>query len=368
MSRYSKRYQSAVATGLAIFLIVTPKSISESIFLLMSALGCLLCMIECKKKLSILSIICFIYMASVGLISYALSTNTSIVLFLVEQKIFLLPFVLYYLYRSLNITFAHSHLSVLLNFLMVYNLSILIITGFAFRYVDKLAFGSTLSIYMGIITAIAFTLAGSKLHKFLFLIFTLMSGSGTAVVILGAGHIIKNKKYFLTRVNTKTIMLLTFALIFFFIFIVYNLEFRERDILDLDKIDRFQLTSAGLQYIYYEFDFLQIIFGYGVGKDIEGIYQYFSTNASVVPWLINSRADLGFTGLVFHNEFLRIIFNFGIIGCLLVFLLFYRLVDNKTVFYIMLLASLFSSTLYVSSLIAVVFVLQRLYYLTEINS
>jgi hypothetical protein len=145
-----------------------------------------------------------------------------------------------------------------------------------------------------------------------------MLGSGTGFLVFAGAYLYRQRDTLLQLLSVRFVALMVGTVASAFIFVWYNSEFRNRDLTEFWMTDRYQLTNAGITFALASHGWGELLFGQGVGEPITGIYAYFDRGATVVPWLRGSRAAEGFTGLVFHNEYLRIYYNFGVIGLLLV--------------------------------------------------
>ncbi|WP_146735160.1 hypothetical protein [Thioclava sp. F1Mire-8] len=230
------------------------------------------------------------------------------------------------------------------------NFVLLIAAQGSFRFIDKISWTGMISIYMSVVLSFIFIIDTNKTRRAIILGFILWLGSSTGIASLMAGlitrYVSKNGLPSLRRV----ILVLPISLIFVISLYFYALDFRGRDLLDIYSIDRFQLTFAGINYIFSTADASDFLFGYGVGQPLSEIYEYFPKHASVVAWLLSSRASDGFTGLAFHNDFLRVFVNFGIIGSVLIWTATLKSVRSNEIRSALLVASLVNSTIYINSI------------------
>lgn len=312
----------------------------------------LLCIPTSKEKLSripkeaALLLATSLYAAALTFLSWGSHANTSS--FLAEGKLFiltLLAFALCYHSRSIGrIVSPHG----MTNVLILINFIYFVGSGGEFRYIDKLPSGSVISIYMSVILAFAFILDHRRLPRILLFGFILLLGSSTGLVALLAGLA---AQWTLSRSRIPTGRLILACLAVFILAVLlyfYTLHYRGRDLLDLASLDRFQLSYAGVTYIWDTLTFERFLFGYGVGADISDVIQYFPPNSSVLYWIKNSRAADGFTGLAFHNEYLRVFVNFGIIGTILIWWSIIRFLQTPALRWAIIFASLLNSTIYVT--------------------
>lgn len=246
----------------------------------------------------------------------------------------------------------------IVDIMIIINLIFVCFTGFKFRYIEHIPSDNLMSNYMAITVALVYFHTDDKLRKIILFFLLILSASSTGMVaFFGAYmvHVLTSKNlHFVLRI----FLIISVTLVGFFL-LAYFMSLRGRSFGDLGGIDRVQLMYAGISYILYEFSVSQIIFGYGVGLPIENIYDYFFEGSTVVPWLVNHRATSGVTGLVFHNEYLRVIYNFGMVGLLIAIFYFIKSHSRmKTTSVIILLSSIFTSTLYTTPIIITLFCLK----------
>lgn len=347
-----------VLLTLVFLVLLLPKIASELVYVLLAMIGG----VSAAWRLTRFAIWCiaaFLYLLFVAAASYQFSIGDH--LFLVEAKIIVFPLVCLFFTNFSPTWRVRDPVGSAIWLLIILNVVWFFGSGFQLRYIDHLKFGSTLSIYMGTVTAIACLLSKRWSQRLLLIALTLLSGSGAATGALIAGYITKYYGEIRTNVNIKTALLALVSVLLLIFFLQYNYYARGRDLLDFQSIDRYQLGYAGVNFMIDAFDFSDWMVGYGVGRTIDAVYGYFPAVATVIPWLAGSRAQEGFTGLVFHNEFLRLIFNFGLVGStLVIFILWGALKGSKPTLVAVLVASLTSSTVYVSSLIVFVLLFSQL--------
>lgn len=340
-------------------ILLLPKIASELVYVLLAVIGGMSVLWR-FSRFAAWCIITVFYLLGIAATSHQFSLGDQ--LFLVEAKIIAFPLVCLF-FRNFAPTWrVRDPIGAVLWLLIIVNAVWLIGSGFQLRYVDHLKFGSTLSIYMGVVTAIACLLSKSWLQRLLLIGLTLLSGSGAAIGALIVGYLAKYYEEAPARISIKSALLVVASVFLVIFFLQYNYYARGRDLLDFQSIDRYQLGYAGVTFMVEHFEFADWLVGYGVGRSIDAIYGYFPAVATVIPWLVGSRAQEGFTGLVFHNEFFRLIFNFGLVGAgLVIFILWGALKGSKPIFFAVLVVSLTSSTVYISSLIVFVLLFSQLH-------
>lgn len=248
------------------------------------------------------------------------------------------------------------------------SVSLILINGFyfvasggAFRYLDKLYSGSIGSIYMSIILAVVFLLDQNLIRRIAIVAFIIWLGSSTGLVAFAAGVV--------TRVACRNgrlsafqiLKALVLSMFLLFLIYIYALEFRGRDLLLLASIDRVQLASAGIKFFIDTITVERFLFGYGVGSELLSIYEYFAIDDNVVHWLQTSRASEGFTGLAFHNDFLRLFANFGAVGSILFWTATLRFVSRPELRAVLISASLLNSTAYINAVFIFIVIAEVLF-------
>lgn len=205
-----------------------------------------------------------------------------------------------------------------------------------------------ISIYMSVVLALAFLYESRLPTKGILFGLILFLGSSTGLAALLAGVAAKWLKS-KNRISPLRVVVFSVPLCaLLFLPYYYTLTYRDRDLLNLESLDRYQLAYAGVFYILETITLDKFLFGYGVGSDLTGIFNFFPVNASVLFWVQNSRAIDGFTGLVFHNEFLRVFVNFGLIGSVLIWGSLMKFLTTPSLKWAILAASLLNSTVYIT--------------------
>lgn len=295
-------------------------------------------------------VICILYMSLLGL--FSMRQADTIFAFLVEFKIvFLLPLV--FLFSWVRRRSLDAPMIPLAGWtLIAFNAFFFAGSGGLFRYVDFVASGTIISIYMSIALAMMFLIDASITRRIIYFIFMLFLGSTTGLAALVSGLVVR--KLIELRKNPIVALVLVPILVaaLFIMLYQYTLVYRGRDIFDPESIDRFQILFASFEFFRDTATVWNLVFGYGVGVDLSRIMDYMPTTATVLPWLLNSRAADGFFGLAFHNEFLRIFVAFGLIGSVLFWGLIFRAVPDWGLRAAILGASVLNSTVYTNLVFA----------------
>lgn len=355
------RFKSRNATVFACLLLFSsnflPISISTAVLVAVGTLASLMGAIDVAEKGKIsweraIWVATAFYLLPIAIISRGEAVSNFV--WLTEAKVVALPIVAFGISSipSLRKGGQKTIKSVSI-FLLALNIAALAASGFEFRYIDKYgAAFATISIYMSVIIAPMVVADRSWVRRFIFLILMGMLGSSTGFVALIALIVWLNRSslYQFWRGRWLIIVLVMAALVSMFYW--YNLEFRGRDIFDLASIDRFQLASAAFLFSFENMTIKSALIGFGVGVELLNASQFFSEGATVLPWLLRGFGIDGFTGRLYHNEFFRIFFNFGIIGLILVFWSIKRsLIYSPALFAALIAASMFNSTVYIFAII-----------------
>lgn len=286
------------------------------------------------------------YLASVSFATRSHAINEFI--WLTETKILAIPLI------AIAITKLHTpnrpteyYVRGLSWFFIITNTFLFAASSFAFRYTDQFPI-STLSIYMSIALAPLVLAEHSRLRSAILIIFIALLGSSTGLAALSAGFLWIHKRRLIKISSLKTWLLLIFAVCGLFVIYQYNLEQRGRDLLDLASLDRYQLVSAAVQLMASESSLWNLLFGFGTGAPLPNAESYFAPDATVLPWLLAGFGVEGFSGRLWHNEFFRVYFNFGIIGLILVCsALFFQMGRSAPLLAALAAASFFNSTVYI---------------------
>ncbi|MBN2906940.1 MAG: hypothetical protein JXJ18_09560 [Rhodobacteraceae bacterium] len=304
----------------------------------------------------VLVFVSVIYMATVAVLSW--DGRASNIIFLAEAKLPLLLLAALAMRLVSRSVALSPDIGLVSNAVLIVNFAFLVIAKGQFRYIDQVPSGGVISIYMSVIFAIVFLLDRNLIRRGLILGFMVWLGSSTGLAALVAGVVVQ-RSFSRGRFSTLYALLALVLLVVFSVLLYrYTLDFRGRNILDLASIDRFQLSSAGVRYIMDTVDLRRFLFGYGTGSELDGILESFSTDASVLPWLVRARAIDGFTGLVFHNDFLRVFVNFGMVGSVLVWGTLFRFLRAPELRAMVIVASMLNSTIYINSIFLFVLLAQ----------
>lgn len=249
--------------------------------------------------------------------------------FISEIKIIILFTLPFYF----NFLFRHNDAEKILNsFYRIFSISIfltlmygLIIYG-ATRYTGFFPHSIYVAVIISILTSVLFKVSKKKwLILNIFNVILLGSSSGSILFLIA---IILNLKVSIW----KKIIPSFFALIFGYWFIVY---FRGREILNggFWAIDRVQIFMSTLSHAIENFTFSEWIFGYGLGRELYNFSFINSYNTVVdygfVNWF-NFFTLNGVYSFALHNEYWRLIYDYGLLGLIIVFLFLYKSIDKMT--------------------------------------
>lgn len=135
-----------------------------------------------------------------------------------------------------------------------------------------------------------------------------------------------------------------------FVFYWYAVGFRGREIIGSGfwEIDRVQIFLSVINYTIHNFNPINYLIGFGVGAPLID----FSFNNPLVPYVsmgfVNwfmSFTHNGVYPFAFHNEFLRIFYDFGILGFWLIIRYLYKSLERPT-FILLLIACLTNTIIY----------------------
>lgn len=114
------------------------------------------------------------------------------------------------------------------------------------------------------------------------------------------------------------------------------------------SVDRVMIFTSVLRYTCEHFSLLNYLFGFGIGTPLVGFRIIPHVKSDVANGFINwfmSLNQMGVFPFAFHNEFLRIFYNFGSIGLILILIYLYHNLDRIT-FTLLLLACLTNTIIY----------------------
>ncbi|ALG67288.2 hypothetical protein [Beggiatoa leptomitoformis] len=220
----------------------------------------------------------------------------------------------------------------------------------AFRGTGPFEYSISLSYAMVFIFIILFHELSLK-WKLLLTTNIFMLGSTMGFALLALSWLIKVRRLLLVKVRLSIFSKVVFAIPVVLIALWYITVFRGRAVFGEDfwSLDRVQVVQASLDYAAAYFTTIDYLFGFGIGRLLENLDLITSTDYPVVyHWIIKDFTGDGevLYSFVFHNEYIRLFYNFGIFAPLILFALLYKEINNKTLFLIIILASLTNSTIY----------------------
>lgn len=359
-------------TCLVLFVVFLPRAYSLSFSILM-ALASILLFLQSPKSCTLKYFAVTSLLVILALLSFPVDLNNEMLL--VESKLLMTPLLMAF-FTSFPVRYQDpgKNLQWLVWLIVIANIGALFYTSFSFRYIDQIGVASV-SIYMGILLAVCALLVKSKIIFFVICFLVWMSGSGTALLSLFAAIYFRlfSRKINSFRNEFSVVLFFLYMLIAIgicvFLFLIL-MDIRGRSLDDLHNIDRIQFLCAGIVFALENFSVLDFLFGYGIRKIPVEIYHYFPINSSLIDWIADGRGYDNFSALLFHNEFLRIFYNFGIVGLTSVLYLFWSFCGKKnglSVFCIVMVGSFFSSTLYITPLIVPLFYIIRLWRLENLK-
>jgi hypothetical protein len=336
-----------------------PKSINLLLLLLVSVMGAIVCLNN--TNIFRLEVLIIIIISLVALHSWLFADiPANMHDYVMELKVICLPLVAA-LYKkaigTLDSFRVDSIVKGLVNvFLLCCLISLIIvwlIHGKALRFVDVyvvwiLDTGLN-SIYVSagllLCMAICELIGVRKLALPGFFIFLQGSIAGIAAAIFYVIQLPARKIHFTLRwLVTPGLLLITALLV-----ALYATEIRGRafsmDLKWIEEFDRYLLAYAAFMYAFQNFDILNWLFGWGVGVQIVGMEAFSLNDQFFFGWILSVRAPDGMTAFILHNEYLRLIYNFGFVGCLLYILYLYKNLDRH-LFAAFALLLLFNSHIY----------------------
>lgn len=130
----------------------------------------------------------------------------------------------------------------------------------------------------------------------------------------------------------------------------YITVFRGRKLADggIWTIDRVLITRSVINYTGKNFQLFNYLFGFGIGKPLDNFRIISPVTSEKVTGFINWYMSVNQNGVYpfsFHNEFLRIFYNFGFIGLGLILIFLYKNLNRETLI-ILLLTCLTNTIIY----------------------
>lgn len=231
-------------------------------------------------------------------------------------------------------------------FSLIFMLTSLINGGILFRFVDNFPFDlQYISIYYGISVFILIAIS-SGYRFYLLCILLLINGSGSAIAGGSLIIIYKFLKFDISVVKKITLTIFGFAIIFSAFIAGQNS--RERDLADFENIDRYVLTSAGIEYILNDFELKDHLIGKSFNTEIQaGRYM----NSAIRDYLYAENNRKIFPRN-FHNDYLRIYTQYGIIGFFLFAMSIWSFFKkNKIIILGIMVSAIANSLIFISPII-----------------
>ena len=314
--------------------------------------------------LGLISVYAFFYWAKIRVI------NKWIAFFLL-QLIFVLVFSLtkyanismYYLISELkvlviftlpiffNFIFQKTDgLKLLIQFFKIYSILVFILGGYGYfvegllRYTGFLQHSIYISVTLVLLSSYLFDFLNNN-WKIITIINILMLGSSSGVLILVIAYISKLKIAIWKKVIPS---ILGAAIIFWYI-----TDYRGREVFGSGflEIDRVQIFLGIAEYTKSNFNTLNYLVGYGIGNPLEGfkfVKPFHSFEMIGFANWFSSFTRNGVYPFAFHNEFLRIFYDFGLIGLFFILKYLYNNLD-KIIFIALMLACFTNTILYSTS-------------------
>lgn len=242
--------------------------------------------------------------------------------------------------------------SLIVIFIIIFSCIGIVASGKFMRFPDHIPIRwGFMSIYFGMFMLILLVHSRDIFLGTLCVIGLVLSGSGTVVVGF-ASFIVGSKSI---KVGLKVALLLIAIAIF-----IVGQTARGRLGVDFYQIDRVVLTVGTLNYIAEYFQIRDYIFGQGLYSSLEGSY-YASVDAlsSSIGEYVKAEGNGQGSGRNFHNEFLRVLYHFGLIGFGLYLFILHKLCQSSGNMFIPLtLMSLFGPTITATPVFALLFFLR----------
>jgi hypothetical protein len=217
------------------------------------------------------------------------------------------------------------------------------------RFSDSAPFFSHyISVYYGL--SLSFLMSVASHRQIIFLLFFLvLNSSGSSILV--ALVILIVRFYKLLIVPKHFVLGLIFAGLLTISFIVGQ-EQRGRHLSSIKSVDRYIISQAGFNLALNQ-NIFETIVGSGLGEGLK--LDSYIESLPVKEYLLAE-----YNGKIYprslHNDFLRIFFGYGLIGLFIFIYLIMRVTKNNTSLrYGILMASIFSSVLYVTPLVSLIY-------------
>lgn len=240
-----------------------------------------------------------------------------------------------------------NHNNIFLNFYKIVTIIILTIGLYGlvvkglFRYTGFLAH----SIYLSIVLNLMYSYFYKEVKiawRIITFVTVFLLGSSNGVIIF----LILTLKHLKWKIYTK-ICLVFPAMYFSYWFIAI---FRDRPFLgeEFFQIDRVRIFSSVVYNAFHEFSFVNYMFGWGIGRELNNfkmLFHSFSADSIGFQKYFSEFTSNGVFSYSFHNEILRIFFDFGILGLITISILLYKKLGIELSF-ILLFAAMTNTILF----------------------
>lgn len=290
-----------------------------------------------KLKISVWASTIFLF--GLTLFIYYYFDNEDINILLTETKILLPVFLLVFKYK---LKIDYNLLSKYFLFIFgILFLHALISLNIIFRFTDYYQnYTGMISIYFGFLLIFLIYNVDSKKISYLLILSLLITGSGSAILASVPVIFYKFRKLIKGRFMFLFIIIILTSL-FIYILLITQVS-RGRSFEDFEAIDRYILFTSYLNYLYNEFSFKLLLFGNGLGENMNFLLKYMD-NKIFEGYIINESEFI--SGKNLHNEFFRIFSNFGL-PFLIIIMLQIKKIFPKPLFLSFLIACLFNSVIY----------------------
>ena len=253
--------------------------------------------------------------------------------------------------RTQSIEKLKTNINIIIYYLAFIALLVATTRGVLFRFPDynPIKFGLN-SIYVGSLFVLIFAIFKDKYIRIKSSIIIFLAGSGTAlsgfILYLGLENFANLK--LLKRNFFKIIIIFGFIGALFLSFL-YTQNLRGRAINDIGSVDRFILQTSFFQYYFDNFSIIKFLFGTTYKGSLLPYLDYLQV-PYMRDYLLTRLHDGIITGKMLHNEHLRIIFHFGIIGYAIFLRQIFLLINkNKSIFFTIIWMQFFNPIIYVNS-------------------
>ncbi|WP_145135901.1 hypothetical protein [Paenibacillus sp. Y412MC10] len=302
-------------------------------------------LLNLNQKIDKFSLI-FIHYLLLSISILVSNSSISIYYFLSELKIlllFIIPTLFFNIFKKTNPKIVMQYFFQIIIFLVLMVALYGLITTGKLRYTGFLQYSIYISVCLSLL--LSYLYDNIKLFwKILIFIDILFLGSSSGVLVFFLTILFKMK----TSVWKKIFPLIIGGGISYW----YAVVFRGRSIFNggFLEIDRVQIFNAIIYYTKNNFTFMNYLFGFGIGHELDK-FSFVGDNSSIkiagfIGWF-DKFTQNGVYSYAFHNEFLRLFYNFGFVGTFIILLYLYNRLPIST-FVILLVAFLTNTVIYSS--------------------